>query len=244
MYCKKCGTQNPDTNTLCSNCGAPLIQPEPPVVPQPPQYGQAPQYGQPPVYGAAAALPPGYPRRSSSSAAFWLALLFSLLSFISLCTPWMHVDLKAGSSYEKNPSFFDYFKEDSSKDVIYSSVSRISSRYSKKVKRIKACRNIMKWAGLAGFVHILLTLEFSGALKKHILVPNIMALICFLAVLIAGFIEASTFKSLYKDAARGTSSISVFPSVGVYLPVVFMLAAVICSALYALSGRRTQPMYR
>ena len=25
VYCSKCGTQNPDTNTFCSNCGAPLF---------------------------------------------------------------------------------------------------------------------------------------------------------------------------------------------------------------------------
>jgi uncharacterized membrane protein YvbJ len=24
VYCSKCGTQNPDTATVCSNCGAPL----------------------------------------------------------------------------------------------------------------------------------------------------------------------------------------------------------------------------
>ena len=24
VYCSRCGTQNPDTNTVCSNCGAPL----------------------------------------------------------------------------------------------------------------------------------------------------------------------------------------------------------------------------
>jgi len=24
VYCSKCGTQNPDTNTHCTNCGAPL----------------------------------------------------------------------------------------------------------------------------------------------------------------------------------------------------------------------------
>ena len=24
VYCSKCGTQNPDTNTVCSNCGSPL----------------------------------------------------------------------------------------------------------------------------------------------------------------------------------------------------------------------------
>ena len=24
VYCSKCGTQNPDTSTVCSNCGAPL----------------------------------------------------------------------------------------------------------------------------------------------------------------------------------------------------------------------------
>lgn len=24
VYCSRCGTQNPDANTVCSNCGAPL----------------------------------------------------------------------------------------------------------------------------------------------------------------------------------------------------------------------------
>jgi hypothetical protein len=24
VYCSKCGTQNPDTNNVCSNCGSPL----------------------------------------------------------------------------------------------------------------------------------------------------------------------------------------------------------------------------
>jgi hypothetical protein len=24
VYCSRCGTQNPETNTVCSNCGAPL----------------------------------------------------------------------------------------------------------------------------------------------------------------------------------------------------------------------------
>jgi hypothetical protein len=26
VYCSKCGTQNPDTNNNCSNCGAPLYK--------------------------------------------------------------------------------------------------------------------------------------------------------------------------------------------------------------------------
>ena len=26
VYCSKCGTQNPDTATVCSNCGAPLYK--------------------------------------------------------------------------------------------------------------------------------------------------------------------------------------------------------------------------
>ncbi|MCL4429351.1 MAG: zinc-ribbon domain-containing protein [Chloroflexi bacterium] len=28
VYCSKCGTLNPDTSVICSNCGAPLSPPE------------------------------------------------------------------------------------------------------------------------------------------------------------------------------------------------------------------------
>jgi hypothetical protein len=37
MFCGNCGTQNPDTNSFCKNCGSPLIKQQTavPVVPAP-----------------------------------------------------------------------------------------------------------------------------------------------------------------------------------------------------------------
>ena len=82
MYCSKCGSNNVDGALFCSNCGAPLEQPQQPVYQEPDQpdyqqyqqpqqpeqpayqqapygqtpYGQAP-YGQPPVKKKNKALP-------------------------------------------------------------------------------------------------------------------------------------------------------------------------------------------
>jgi hypothetical protein len=35
MFCGECGTQNPDTNQFCKNCGRPLRKVQQPPVPQP-----------------------------------------------------------------------------------------------------------------------------------------------------------------------------------------------------------------
>jgi len=44
MFCGKCGTQNPDTNVFCKNCGSPLRRPQQapavPVQPAQPVYYQ------------------------------------------------------------------------------------------------------------------------------------------------------------------------------------------------------------
>jgi len=82
MFCGECGTQNPDTNQFCKNCGKPLKRPQQAPAPQPaapyqppaaqpapaqpvyyppqqPVYGQQSAPGQPPVpQGAATAKPP------------------------------------------------------------------------------------------------------------------------------------------------------------------------------------------
>jgi hypothetical protein len=71
MFCGKCGTQNPDTNQFCKNCGGPLRKPQqaPAPAPQPaaapapfpagapqPVY-QQPSYQQQPAYYPPAAAP-------------------------------------------------------------------------------------------------------------------------------------------------------------------------------------------
>lgn len=67
MFCGECGTQNPDTNSFCKNCGKPLRKagaaaavsaPGAPVVPAPPVLQQP--AGVPAVQPAAA--PPAQPR--------------------------------------------------------------------------------------------------------------------------------------------------------------------------------------
>ena len=64
MFCGSCGTQNPDTNQFCKNCGKPLKKPQQAPAPQPAgapaQPAAAPQpayYQQPAGYPPVAAVP-------------------------------------------------------------------------------------------------------------------------------------------------------------------------------------------
>jgi len=70
MFCGECGTQNPDTNQFCKNCGKPLRKPQQapavqpvvaPVPPIPAQPQTQPAYypPQPSGYSPAAAVPTG-----------------------------------------------------------------------------------------------------------------------------------------------------------------------------------------
>jgi hypothetical protein len=63
MFCGECGTQNPDTNQFCKNCGKPLRRPQqapamqPVAVPAPQMTAQPP--AQPVYYPPAGVQPPG-----------------------------------------------------------------------------------------------------------------------------------------------------------------------------------------
>jgi hypothetical protein len=65
MFCGECGTQNPDTNQFCKNCGKPLRRPQqaqaPPQAPAPviPTAAPQPVYTQPVYTPPPAGYPPG-----------------------------------------------------------------------------------------------------------------------------------------------------------------------------------------
>lgn len=82
MFCGECGTQNPDTNQFCKNCGKQLKKPQQapapqpvsvPVTPvaippptQPISYPPPPVWVQPPVPGAGVAAPVVKPPRNKT----------------------------------------------------------------------------------------------------------------------------------------------------------------------------------
>ena len=49
MFCGECGTQNPDTNQFCKNCGKPLRKPQQAPAAQPSAVPARPVAAQPPV---------------------------------------------------------------------------------------------------------------------------------------------------------------------------------------------------
>ena len=52
MFCGECGTQNPDTNQFCKNCGKPLRKPQQAPAAQPSAVPARPVAAQPPVQPA------------------------------------------------------------------------------------------------------------------------------------------------------------------------------------------------
>jgi hypothetical protein len=60
MFCSECGTQNPDTNQFCKNCGKPLVRRQQAVQPavQPVPVAAAPPATQPVPVPAASYQPP------------------------------------------------------------------------------------------------------------------------------------------------------------------------------------------
>jgi len=92
MFCGECGTQNPDTNKFCKNCGKPLERRQPAA--QPPQIPVTYPAAQPGPVPAAAAqplaetaasapAPAAVPRRSKNWLGF-VSLLLSILSWVIL----------------------------------------------------------------------------------------------------------------------------------------------------------------
>ncbi|OPX62975.1 MULTISPECIES: zinc-ribbon domain-containing protein [unclassified Methanoregula] len=106
MFCGECGTQNPDTNQFCKNCGKPLKRPpqapasRPAAVPyqppaaqpataqpayypsQQPVYGQQPAFGQPPVPTGAAPATARPPLNKVMLVVGILGILAGLASFL------------------------------------------------------------------------------------------------------------------------------------------------------------------
>jgi hypothetical protein len=52
MFCSECGTQNPETNQFCKNCGKPLRRAQQAAAPAPAGYSPAPIPSPAPVYHA------------------------------------------------------------------------------------------------------------------------------------------------------------------------------------------------
>lgn len=80
MFCGECGTQNPDTNQFCKNCGKPLIR-RPPAAPQAP----APVVFVPPPVTAAASTPAPAPATGAvpKRARNWLGIASLILGILS-----------------------------------------------------------------------------------------------------------------------------------------------------------------
>ena len=84
MFCNECGTQNPDTNRFCKNCGKPLPRRQPaaqPAVPPAPAPA-APVAPLPlPVTAAAPAPAPGAAPKRKWNWLGWLSFIIGILSW-------------------------------------------------------------------------------------------------------------------------------------------------------------------
>lgn len=88
MFCGECGTQNPDSNQFCRNCGKPLIRRQPAAQvtepPAPPETYPAAQPVPVPVQPAVAAEPPGSaPASVQKRPRNWLGIFSLVLGILS-----------------------------------------------------------------------------------------------------------------------------------------------------------------
>jgi hypothetical protein len=87
MFCGECGTQNPDTNQFCRNCGKPLLKQQPaaqPAAATPQAPAPAMVFVQPPVTGAASpSAPAPVPGAGPKRARNWLGIVSLILGILS-----------------------------------------------------------------------------------------------------------------------------------------------------------------
>jgi len=78
MFCGECGTQNPDTNQFCRNCGKPLLRQQPAAQP-----AAAPVVFVPPPVTDAASAPAPAPGTGPKRARNWLGIVSLILGILS-----------------------------------------------------------------------------------------------------------------------------------------------------------------
>lgn len=90
MFCGECGTQNPDTNSFCKNCGKPLRKPQPVTVTHHAKAqttGYSPQPDTAPVITAAPVSVPQVPATSPETKVIkkrsWVGILSLTISLVS-----------------------------------------------------------------------------------------------------------------------------------------------------------------
>ena len=89
MTCPNCGTANPDTASLCANCGRPLnaAPPPPPSQSYTPPPSPPPSYTPPPPSGGGYAPGPQIPAPPPGGAGPVIYLILSILMVLCCCNP-------------------------------------------------------------------------------------------------------------------------------------------------------------
>lgn len=109
MFCGECGTQNPDTNQFCKNCGKPLRKPQQAPVPQPTAVPAQPVAAYQPVtpspvpqvsgaqaQGIPPAAPPGYTLVPVASTTDKLLTVGAIIGLVVSIVSWVRYPYLCG----------------------------------------------------------------------------------------------------------------------------------------------------
>ncbi len=242
MNCKFCGRNNSSSMKYCYGCGH-LLESDPaspgsldPYANRP--GGKASPYYAPPMGYSA----PGGPHyRSLSSVpltgAFWLAVFLIVISFTSMFMPWITVKISiSGYSVKESADYTDIFDN---YDPDYISKLRSAGLKDSRLERMNNCVKVMKWAGAAGYLCLILTVVVGVVAKNHMVSAAALSALLFIISAGAAVLYCFTCKDYIESFSKDYSKfLKVFPNAGIWVSFGCTLLAAVLAGSDLRSRRR------
>jgi len=242
MYCKFCGKNNNSGMKYCYGCGHLLDAPQigsdslSPYASRP-GGNPSPYYAPPAGYSS----PGSYRYRSLSSVpatgAFWIAVFLIVISFVSMFMPWITVKISiSGYSAKESADYTDIFDN---YDSDYISKLRSAGLKDSRLERMNNCVKVMKWAGAAGYLCLILTVVVGVVAKNHMVSAAALSALLFIISAGAAVLYCFTCKDYMESFSKDYSKfLKVFPNAGIWVSFGCTLLAAVLAGSDLRSRRR------
>lgn len=223
MYCKFCGKNNSSSMKYCYGCGH-LLESDPATPDSLGPYANRPGGRQSPYYSPSSGYsgPGGQNYRSLSqvplTSAFWLSVFLIVISFISMFMPWITVKIDFGGCGISFKESVKYTQIIENYDSDYIKDLRSVGIKNSKIEKMNNCVMVMKWAGIAGYLFLILTVVVGVVAKNHMVSFASIAAVLFIVTAGADVVYCLTCKDYIESVSREYSKyLKVYPSAGMWV---------------------------